>query len=58
MVGAIGNTRNNSGLQTYSKKFQGIYQKHLREGSTNAFELAREETIEYFKSLGFEVLND
>ena len=51
------NTRNKSGLQTYSKKFQGIYQKYLREGSENAFELAREETLEYFKSLGFEVLN-
>ena len=52
------NTRNTSGLQTYSKKFQGIYQKYLREGSEIAFELAREETLEYFKSLGFEVLND
>ena len=52
------NTRNKSGLQTYSKKFQGIYQKYLREGSENAFEIAREETLEYFKSLGFEVLND
>ena len=52
------NTRNNSGLQTYSKKFQGIYQKYLRGGSENSFELAREETLKYFKSLGFEVLND
>lgn len=52
------NTRSATGLQTYSKKFQGLYQKYLREGSENAFELAREETLEYFKSLGFEVLND
>ena len=51
------NTRSATGLQTYSKKFQGLYQKYLREGSENAFELAREETLEYFKSLGFEVLN-
>ena len=47
------NTRSATGLQTYSKKFQGLYQKYLREGNTNAFDTAKEETLSYFKKLGF-----
>ena len=47
------NTRSATGLQTYSKKFQGLYQKYLREGNTNAFDTAKEETLSYFKELGF-----
>ena len=51
-------TRSSSGLQTYSKKFQGFYQKNLRQESENAFELAREETLRYFRSIGFKFHND
>ena len=47
------NTRSATGLQTYSKKFQGLYQKFLREGNSNAFDVAKEETLSYFKELGF-----
>ncbi len=47
------NTRSATGLQTYSKKFQGLYQKYLRQGSDNAFDIAKEETLTYFQSLGF-----
>ena len=50
-------TRNNSGLQTYSKKFLGVYQMLLREKSENAFELAKEETLNHFRSLGFKELD-
>ena len=50
-------TRNNSGLQTYSKKFQSLYRKYLREESECAFELARVDTLKFFKSLGFKELD-
>ena len=46
------NTRSASGLQTYSKKFQGLYQKYLRQDIDNAFEKAKEETLSYFRDLG------
>ena len=41
--------RSATGLQTYSKKFQGLYQKYLRQGFDNAFDMAKEETLTYFK---------
>ncbi len=47
------NTRSATGLQTYSKKFQGLYQKYLRQGVDNAFDTAKEETLVYFRDLGF-----
>ena len=47
------NTRSATGLQTYSKKFQGLYQKYLRQGFDNAFDMAKEETLTYFNELGF-----
>ena len=51
------NKRNATGLQTYSRKFQGLYQKYLRQGYKDAFELAREETLKHFASLGFKELD-
>ena len=47
------NTRSATGLQTYSKKFQGLYQKYLRQGVDNAFDTAKQETLVYFRDLGF-----
>ena len=48
------NTRSATGLQTYSKKFQGLYQKNLRqsESSSDALNMAKQETLSYFKDLG------
>ena len=48
------NTRSATGLQTYSKKFQGLYQKYLRQKDTqsNAFDIAKQETLSYFQDLG------
>lgn len=48
------NTRSATGLQTYSKKFQGLYQKYLRQQDTqsNAFDIAKQETLSYFQDLG------
>ena len=51
------NKRNATGLQTYSRKFQGLYQKYLRQGYKDAFELAREDSLKHFASLGFKELD-
>ncbi len=51
------NTRSATGLQTYSKKFQGLYQKYLRQGSDNAFEEAKKNTLDYFGSIGFKQID-
>ena len=51
------NTRSATGLQTYSKKFQGLYQKYLRQGSDNAFEEAKKNTLDYFESIGFKQID-
>jgi len=47
------NTKSATGLQTYSKKFQTLYQKYLNKNDIDAFDKAKSEALEYYKSKGY-----
>jgi hypothetical protein len=48
-------TKSSTGLQTYCKKFQSEYQK--LKGQDNAFDIAKQKTLDYYLEQGYTIAN-